>query len=451
MARADPQPKVSVLLQTYNHERFIERAIESVLEQEVPFPLEVIVSDDCSSDRTRESVSRYANAHPELIRTLFPDRHLGMNPLFRQALDAARGDYLALLDGDDFWTGKDKLRRQVRLLDAEPELTGCFHDALVVSEDETQPPRRYIPEQRRKELFTIEDLLRLCYPPTLSVTFRRELLKEVPEWAFESAWADWVIWILATRRGPFAYIDEVLGVYRVHEGGYFSSQDRSTQLEEDLRVYQHLLDELPDHRELIERCIAERGCELAVEESAIPYDAPVVVVGEMGDMPLLFNGRTTRCVSPSEIHPAAGESEDHAASEQLERLCREGTAKVTPLWRARKAPRESGAGRCYVVVPSISDPWLATVPDLAARLEHDGFVLWRGAHCVIYELPKIGDTRDLKRARMAPTEPPRVEVVEVARANPTKERARGKIDAPPAGSLVDPLEAPLGGLGSGPR
>src|SRR5437867_2548687 len=109
MARTDPQPKVSILLQTYNHERFIERAIESVLEQEVPFPLEVIVSDDRSSDRTRELVSRYANAHPELIRTLFPDRHLGMNPLFRRALDTARGDYLALLDGDDFWTAKDKL------------------------------------------------------------------------------------------------------------------------------------------------------------------------------------------------------------------------------------------------------------------------------------------------------------------------------------------------------
>ena len=150
-----------------------------------------------------------------------------MNPLFRQALDAARGDYLALLDGDDFWTGKDKLRRQVRLLDAEPELTGCFHDALVVSEDETQPPRRYIPEQRRKELFTIEDLLRLCYPPTLSVTFRRELLKEVPSGPSSRHGRTGCIWILATRRGPFAYIDEVLGVYRVHEGGYFSSQDRS--------------------------------------------------------------------------------------------------------------------------------------------------------------------------------------------------------------------------------
>jgi hypothetical protein len=127
-------------------------------------------------------------------------------------------------------------------------------------------------------------------------------------------------------------------------------------------------------------------------------------------------------------------------------MCREGTAKVTPLWRARKAPRESGGGRCYVVVPRISDPWLATVPDLAARLEHDGFVLWRGAHCAIYELPKIGRTRDLKPA---PTEPPRVEVVEVARANPTKERARGKIDAPPAGSLVDPSKLRLVGWALG--
>ena len=149
-AGVDPRPKVSVLLQTYNHERFIEHAIESVIEQDTPFPVEVIVSDDCSSDGTRALVSDYARAHPELINPLFPDQHLGMNPLFRRALDTARGDYLALLDGDDFWTSNDKLRKQVALLESEPELTGCFHDALVVFENDRRPARRYVSAPEKK-------------------------------------------------------------------------------------------------------------------------------------------------------------------------------------------------------------------------------------------------------------------------------------------------------------
>ena len=322
---SEPQahPKVSVLLQTYNHERFIEEAIESVLEQDVPFPIEVIVSDDCSSDGTRGLVSEYACAHPELIKLLFPDQHLGMNPLFRRALGTAQGEYLALLDGDDCWTATDKLRTQAALLDAEPELTGCFHNALVVSDDGERPTRRYVPESKGKERFEIEDLLRLCYPPTLSVVFRRDVLAHVPDWAFDLAWADWLIWIFATRQGPFAYIDEAMGAYRVHEGGLFSSQDRSSQLEEDLRVYERLRETLPEQRNLIERCITQRSCELAVEECGVPFDTPVIVVDDLRDLPLLFNGRTMRFVEA-----AAGESardgEGTTVEERLTRLCTRG-------------------------------------------------------------------------------------------------------------------------------
>ena len=74
MARTEAHPKVSVLLQTFNHERFIERAVESVVEQEAPFAIELIISDDYSTDRTRELISAHANAHPDLITTVFPDQ-----------------------------------------------------------------------------------------------------------------------------------------------------------------------------------------------------------------------------------------------------------------------------------------------------------------------------------------------------------------------------------------
>jgi glycosyltransferase involved in cell wall biosynthesis len=436
--REEPRPKVSVLLQTYNHERFIGRAIESVVRQDTPFPIEVIVSDDYSNDGTRAHISTSAQTHPQLIKPLFPDHHLGMNPLFRRALDTARGEYLALLDGDDYWTSVEKLRKQVALLDSEPELTGCFHDALVVSEEGARPTRRYIPEPKKKERFELDDLLPLCYPPTLSVVLRRDVLEHVPDWVFDFAWTDWLIWIFATRQGPFAYIDEVMGVYRVHEGGYFSSQDRSTQLEEDLRVYRRLRDELPAHGDLIERCMTQRACELAVEECGLPYDSPLLVVGDFHDLPLLFNGRTTRCLEASGDGSATDQGGIGSAVAQLERLCRAVAPPTMPFWPSRTAPRESGGRSCYVVVAKGSRTSSEQHCDLAARLERQGATLWDNDQCAIYELSDVVEAERPGGEFQDPAHPPLAKVVDVSRADPPDERIRGRIERPSVGSVVHP-------------
>ena len=403
----------------------------------MPFPIEVIVSDDCSSDGTRGLVAEYARAHPELIKPLFPDRHLGMNPLFRRALGTARGDYLALLDGDDYWTSSDKLRRQVALLDSGPELTGCFHDARVVFEDDPRPDGRYVPGPK-KERFELGDLLRLCYPPTLSVLFRRKVLAHVPDWSFDLAWADWLIWIFATRQGPFAYIDEAMGVYRKHAGGYFSSQDRSSQLEEDLRLYQRLRDELPDQSDLIERCIIQRSCELAVEECGLPYDSPVVVVGKFDDPRPPFNGRTTRYLDASPGGSAAEASDEQPLVERLERLCRKDAAPGKPFSHPRAAPRESVGTSCFVVVPSSSRAGLQQQREFAAGLSREGSMVWDGTRCAIYELSKATAAVSPDRDRGDPARSPLAEIVDVSSAEPPDERVHGRIGRPSVGSVVDP-------------
>jgi glycosyltransferase involved in cell wall biosynthesis len=377
LARTDDSPRVSVLLQTFNHERFIERAIVGVLEQDPPFPIELIVADDFSEDTTREIVQRYANAHPDRIRTLFPDEHLGMHPLFRRALAAVRGEYVTFLDGDDFWTSRVKLQKQVELLDSDSNLTGCFHDAVVIRDDDhTAAAHLYVRREGEKERYALEDLLRLCYPPTLSVVFRRDVLDEVPGWVFDLRWVDWLIWIFATRRGPFAYIDEALGVYRLHEAGYFSALDRSSQLEEDMRMYRRLLEELPEQRDVINRQLARRGSELAVEEHELPYDATVVVVEEPGELPLLFNGRTTRSVEPANLA-------------RLDEACRPAPPSE-PFYRTRAAHKTGGSGTCYVLAPKLHGEHPGHLDALEGHVGPTGRLVWDDAYCVIYERPGAG-------------------------------------------------------------
>jgi glycosyltransferase involved in cell wall biosynthesis len=124
------KPVVSVRLITYNHQAFIGEALDSVLMQETDFPYEIVVGDDCSTDGTVEILREYQRRHPARIRLLLASRNLlqasgGVRLNFLRCLWAARGRYVALLDGDDYWVGRDKMRRQVDFLETHPGVVFC--------------------------------------------------------------------------------------------------------------------------------------------------------------------------------------------------------------------------------------------------------------------------------------------------------------------------------------
>src|SRR5437868_1761177 len=117
-----PLPYASVLMVTFNHERYIGQAIESVMAQDAPFPIELIVAEDHSTDSTRDVIGSYAARYPGRIVPLFRERNFGTSRNFAGALRACRGRYVALLDGDDYWLSPGKLRRQVEYLDSHPNI-----------------------------------------------------------------------------------------------------------------------------------------------------------------------------------------------------------------------------------------------------------------------------------------------------------------------------------------
>ena len=130
----DEAMAVSVLVVTYNHASFVRQALDSALAQRLPQPFEILISEDRSTDGTREIVQEYAERHPEIVRLLLSERNLCSNEVVARGFRSARGRYVALLDGDDYWTGADKLQAQVEILDARPDMTICFHNVQVVDE-----------------------------------------------------------------------------------------------------------------------------------------------------------------------------------------------------------------------------------------------------------------------------------------------------------------------------
>ena len=125
---------VSVLIITYNHARVIADAIDSALGQVTSFPYEIVVSEDCSTDGTREIVEQYERRHPEHIHVLYSARNLGGTENFVDAYRVCRGEYVALLEGDDYWTSPSKLEKQVAFLSRRPECSMCVHPVTEVHE-----------------------------------------------------------------------------------------------------------------------------------------------------------------------------------------------------------------------------------------------------------------------------------------------------------------------------
>jgi hypothetical protein len=405
-------------MRTYEHAPFVAQAIESVLLQETPFEYELVVGEDCSADGTRAIVAGYAERFPERVRAVLPAENLGHGEILRRVLESARGRFVAYLDGDDYWTSTAKLRRQVDYLEAREECASCFHDASLVYDAVGAPSGATTPALA-ESTFALEDILTECFVPSPAMVFRREIVAALPDWAFDSAWIDWLIHIRCAERGPIGYIPEPLAAYRVHEGGMFSALDRISQIEEDIRFYERLLPEMPEQAELIERCMQFRRSQLAVESLGIPFKACVVLVDPRRELKPYFNGRHSRNLP----------RRDGREVTELETI-RRAAADLGPAQPDYRGKTEAGGeGGCFVVVPGSAREWLAGKAGLRDYLGREGRQVWSDGSVTIFELPLRADG-----ARVA-TRPTR-RVVVSREANLPDELVGANLDAPVPGAAL---------------
>jgi glycosyltransferase involved in cell wall biosynthesis len=239
--------RVTVLVMTYNHERFIGEALDSALLQETNFDYEILISEDYSTDRTREIVQEYARRDPRRIRLILSDHNLRSNEIVTRGIREALGEYIALLDGDDFWLDRNKLQKQVDFLDTHPECTVCFHQAIARDERGERPDWSWTPANQ-KEFSTLEDICMGNFIATGSTMFRRAAIGTPPGW-YSSFFpiTDWPLHVLNAEKGKIGYINEVMGVYRYHEGGAYSGLSQSQKQDKMYHLYQRL-DEVFEHR-----------------------------------------------------------------------------------------------------------------------------------------------------------------------------------------------------------
>lgn len=209
--------KLSVHMITYNHEKFIGKAIESVLMQKTNFDYELVIGDDKSTDNTRGIIEEYKNKYPEIIKLNFHDRNIGAINNFKSTLEACSGEYIAILEGDDYWIDENKLQKQVDFLDKNKDFSMCFTDYKELNNKNGTEIVKYVSDLCKE--FNTENLIRFNFIPHLTCAFRNKDIDSYPEWLWDCNILDYPMHLLRSIDGKIGFINDVTSVYRKHDTG----------------------------------------------------------------------------------------------------------------------------------------------------------------------------------------------------------------------------------------
>lgn len=229
---------LEVITATYNHEKFIGQAIKSVVSQQTKFDFRMLIVEDCSTDGTKKVVFDYERAHPDKIKVFYNEQNAFMNGKNNWVFlfSKVKAKYVALLDGDDFWTDTTKLQKQVDFLEANPRIAGCFHDAIVVDENSKTTNDSYY-KSPHKVYDQAHAIVNGGAYATCSLVFRAQILTNPPDWFLKTC-SDYAIDLLITEYGDIAHIDGNMGAYRIHNKGLWQGVESShIHAEEHVRRY----------------------------------------------------------------------------------------------------------------------------------------------------------------------------------------------------------------------
>jgi glycosyltransferase involved in cell wall biosynthesis len=213
------KPLVSVCMITYNHEKFIAEAIDGVLMQKTDFPIELIIGEDCSTDNTRQICIEYKDKYPQIIRLILPEKNLGMMPNFTNTLQACTGKYIALCEGDDYWTDPYKLQKQVDFMEAEEDISMCFHNTKILKYGQWGDKGIY--RGINNNYFDSNMFFKKWCIPTATMLFRGKYLVNYSDPRIFLG--DHFIFLLMADKGLVYGMSDCMSVYRIHENGFSST------------------------------------------------------------------------------------------------------------------------------------------------------------------------------------------------------------------------------------
>lgn len=241
---------VSINCITYNHEKYIAQAIEGFLSQRTNFEVEILIHDDASTDRTADIIREYVQKYPEKFNVIYQTENQYSKGVFIGRLneERARGKYIAVCEGDDYWTDPYKLQKQVDYMEANPDCTLCFHDAYVETGGKLHTNWHVIPwmPENRKlassvpRTYDAGELQLLGFVPTMSMLYVNDF-HDASRWLEETPARDASIRLYITSRGYAYYMPEVMSVYRYEVEGSATTIWNEGNVERDVKRHEEFI------------------------------------------------------------------------------------------------------------------------------------------------------------------------------------------------------------------
>lgn len=215
--------RVSVCCITYKQEKYIAQAIDSFLMQKTTFPFEIIIGEDCGGDSTLSILADYKVRYPNLIRIITSERNIGMNANLLRVLHAAKGDYIALCEGDDYWISESKIECQYNEMKLRPEVCFSFHKSSCILD---RVKINTLSQGDELKLFKCQDMFESIgmIAATSSYMFSRSLVNRLPEWFHKAAVGDFFLEIYSMKENPGLYIPIEMSAYRLAAINSWSNQ-----------------------------------------------------------------------------------------------------------------------------------------------------------------------------------------------------------------------------------
>jgi len=234
---------VSVLSLVYNHEEYLDAFFEGVLSQELSCQFEIVIGVDKSSDASLSLCQKYQQEYPAIIKLLVHENRVGIIGNFVATYNACKGKYIAICEGDDYWIDKQKIARQLDVLEKDSKAVLSFTNIKIFDEDE----KKFHPNWAliTKETYTIEDIIQSNYITTCSVLFRNKLVV-LNERSFAGlSMADFPLYVQLLQYGYAKYLDLQTSVYRRNQKSSFAKKSIIEQLVKKKEAFEYLLN-LPD-------------------------------------------------------------------------------------------------------------------------------------------------------------------------------------------------------------
>jgi glycosyltransferase involved in cell wall biosynthesis len=220
------KPLATVAMITYGHEAYIKQSIEGVLMQECDFEVELIISNDCSPDKTDKVINDIIANHPRAhwIKYVKHKQNKGVAKNFAWVLQEGSGKYIALCEGDDYWTDPLKLQKQVGFLEKHCDFSMACNSSSEIDEN----GKEYKIANRKEEIIHLAMVLKEgWFIRTASIVFRKEAIKEgFPDFFFKAYSTDYILQVMLLKTGLCKYFPEVMSAYRHHQGGISQANNK---------------------------------------------------------------------------------------------------------------------------------------------------------------------------------------------------------------------------------